>query len=116
MKSLLLGVIAIFVLAAPVRLVAYWFGAKRQTWNACIFLLFLGALFVSGAVTFLPQPWFTALWQRFALIFIIFFVVSALVLEIKLWQAAVLSIAISLIYSFAVSPPGMVGVGVHIGA
>jgi catechol 2,3-dioxygenase-like lactoylglutathione lyase family enzyme len=50
------------------------------------------------------------------LVFIIFFVVSALVFEIKLWQVAVLGIAISLIYSFAISPPGTVGVGIHIGA
>jgi len=110
MASLLGAVLVVFILALPVRVAASWFDAKRKTWGASILVLFVGAALVNGAFYYVPEAWVAVKLTRYLLIFAIFFVVSGFVLDIKLWQAAVLSIFIAAIYGFSVSPLGEAGV------
>lgn len=110
MSSLLGAVILILVLALPVRLAASWFGAGRNTWGASILVLFVGALLVNVAVYYLPEQWIILTAGRFVLVFVIFFVASALILDVKTWQAALLSAFIAVVYGFSVSPLGEFGV------
>src|ERR1700682_5146431 len=110
MTSLVVGILIVFLLALPVRLAASWFDAKRKTWGASILVLFLGAVFVNAAFYYLPEAWIAYTLRGYLLIFAIFFVVSGFVLDIKLWQAAVLSAFIAVVYGFSVSPLGVAGV------
>jgi hypothetical protein len=112
MASLLFGILVVFLLALPVRVAASWFDAKRKSWGASILVLFLGAALVNATFYYLPEAWIAAAATlvRYLLIFAIFFVVSGFVLDIKLWQAAVLSAFIGAAYGFSVSPLGEAGV------
>ena len=110
MGSLLGVVLVLFLLALPVRLAASWFDAKRKTWGASILVLLIGAALVNAAFYYLPEAWVAYTLGGYLLIFAIFFVVSGFVLDIKLWQAAILSAFIAAVYGFSVSPLGEAGV------
>jgi hypothetical protein len=114
MAELAIFIVLLFVVALPVRVAASWFDAKRKSWGASILVLFLGALLVNAGFGLAPFAWRDSNLIVFLVFFVIFFVVSGFVLDIKLWQAAVLSLFISAIYQFCVSPLGEAGVGLHI--
>jgi hypothetical protein len=113
MGQLVGAVIAIFLLALPVRVAASLFDAKRKSWGASIMVLLLGAILLSATFGFAPEQWLANPYALFGLIFGIFFIVSGFVLDIKLWQAAVLSLVISVVYGFCASPTGEFGIRLH---
>jgi hypothetical protein len=114
MSQLIGAVVAIFLLALPVRIAASLFDARRKTWGASIMVLLLGGVILSATFGFAPEEWLTRPIVLFGLIFGIFFVVSGFVLDIKLWQAAVLSLLISVVYGFCAGPSGVFGIKLHI--
>ena len=115
MPSLIFWILVVLLFALPVRLAASWFDAKRKTWGASILVLLLGAALVNATFYYLPREWIASMPIRYLLIFAIFFVVSGFVLDIKLWQAAVLSLFISVVYGFSTSKPGEIGMHFGLG-
>lgn len=103
MTSILIFVIVLLVLVLPIRLASYWFESRRQGWWPSFLVVLVGGLLVDVAARFLPQPWLTPVVWRYLIVLVVFCLVSAAILEMKLWHAMLLAMFITIAYYIAPS-------------
>jgi hypothetical protein len=103
MADALIYVVLYALGAVPIRVAASWFGAKRKSWLASILVLLVGAVLVNAALRALPTEWTQNTYSRFSAIFLVLALVSLFGLEIKAWQAGLLSLFLTVAYWFSLS-------------
>ena len=103
MKVLLFIGVMLFV-SLPVRLASYWFKSERQGWGISFAVIILGAMLVSAISFYAPGLWRASQVVRLGVAFLIFLILSSVMLGMKPWQAAILALFIACVYSFGASP------------
>ena len=110
MKTLLILVLALVLLAAPVRFAAHIFKAERGTWGRSVGVLVLGALLVNLILNFLPSALTSNGVAKFLVTLAVLTLVSQILLYTKAWQALVIALFLTTFYSIGEGELGTVGV------
>jgi hypothetical protein len=109
MKTLLILVLALMLLAAPVR-AAHIFKAERGNWGRSVGVLVLGALLVNLILNFLPSALTSSGVAKFLATLAVLTLVSQILLYIKAWQALVIALFLTTFYSIGEGDLGTLGV------
>ena len=113
MKTILLFIVAMLVITLPVRLASYWFKSERQGWGISLAVMILGAALINGIGFYTPEVWAANRLLRLGVAFLIFLVLSSVILGMKVWQAAILALFIACVYSFGTSGMGQAEIRLH---
>ncbi len=110
MKTLIVLIFVLLLLAAPVRFAAHCFKAERGTWGRSVGVLVLGALLVNLLLHFLPSALTSTSVARFLITLVVLTIVSQVLLYIKAWQALVIALFLTTFYSVGEGEIGSVSV------
>lgn len=108
MQTLVAWLVACVLLTLPVRLAAMVFKAGSGGWLRSFGVLVLGAMLVHLVWWFWPHAFGAWPWPRALLSWLVLTPVCAAVLDLKIWQAALLALFLSLCYRFGVQPGQLV--------
>lgn len=113
MKTILLFIVVMLLITLPVRLASYWFKSERQGWGISLALMILGAALVNVIGFYAPEIWAANRLLRMCTAFLVFLILSSVILGMKVWQAAILALFIACVYSFGTSQMGRAEIGLH---